>query len=74
MTRRPGMPVGNGHVILREPTAHRPYYRLDYRDQDGARHDRPTSVSPADGGAARESDGSPKREQRRASGRPSRLP
>lgn len=33
-----GLLVGNGHVTLYEPTASKPNYRLDYRDESGARH------------------------------------
>lgn len=45
--RVPGVPIGNGHVILREPTPGRPYYRLDYRGPDGRRHQPNVGTSPA---------------------------
>lgn len=47
MNRAQGLPIGNGHVTLREPTANRPYYRLDYRDETGQRHQPNVGRSPA---------------------------
>lgn len=47
MSRAAGVPVGNGHVVLHEPTPNRPYYRLDYRDQTGQRHQPNVGRSPA---------------------------